>query len=154
NEVGEGPWMNIKTEVETNSRIPFAHSKSLLSDEIYKSCKDIFHEDYLNVDHNNSLCVHDLQVVAKDVTIVGAHIESKWMLYRCYIDAYVTTVDTFREDLKDKHFPPGNSVLFTLSPVALGRKLEDINVTWAHLEKKRTRLQLYNEVVSRIAHRA
>ncbi|GJY28155.1 peroxisomal membrane protein 13 isoform X1, partial [Tanacetum coccineum] len=36
NEVGEGPRMNIKTEVETNSRIPFAHSKALLQDEIYK----------------------------------------------------------------------------------------------------------------------
>ncbi|GJZ43301.1 hypothetical protein Tco_0590556 [Tanacetum coccineum] len=37
---------------------------------------------------------------------------------------------------------------------ALGRLLEDIHVTWAHLKKKQTRLQLYNEVVSRIAHRA
>ncbi|GKA31695.1 hypothetical protein Tco_0718000 [Tanacetum coccineum] len=36
----------------------------------------------------------------------------------------------------------------------LGWLLEDIDLTWAHLEKKRTRLQLYTEVVSRIAHRA
>ncbi|GJU57557.1 chalcone isomerase [Tanacetum coccineum] len=35
----------------------------------------------------------------------------------CYIGAYVTAVDTFREVLKDKHFPPGNSILFTSSPV-------------------------------------
>ncbi|GKE45840.1 hypothetical protein Tco_1473124, partial [Tanacetum coccineum] len=34
----------------------------------------------------------------------------------------------------------------------LGRLLEDIHVIWAHLEKKQTRLQLYTEVVSRIAH--
>nr|GFA88778.1 hypothetical protein [Tanacetum cinerariifolium] len=37
---------------------------------------------------------------------------------------------------------------------ALGRLLDDIHVTWAHLEKKRTRLQLYTKVVSIIAHRA
>ncbi|GJV75379.1 chalcone isomerase [Tanacetum coccineum] len=35
----------------------------------------------------------------------------------CYTGAYVTAVDTFREVLKDTHFPPGNSVLFTSSPV-------------------------------------
>ncbi|PWA91023.1 serine carboxypeptidase-like 1 [Artemisia annua] len=51
--------------IDYNSRIPFAHSKALLSDEIYKSCKDNCHGDYLNVDPNNSLCIHDLQVVAK-----------------------------------------------------------------------------------------
>ncbi|GJR23421.1 serine carboxypeptidase-like protein 13 [Tanacetum coccineum] len=75
NEVGEGPRMNIKGYLlgnpltdrsgDYNSRIPFAHSKALLSDEIYKSCKDNCHGDYLNVDPNNSLCVHDLKVVAK-----------------------------------------------------------------------------------------
>ncbi|GKD10621.1 hypothetical protein Tco_1190306, partial [Tanacetum coccineum] len=37
---------------------------------------------------------------------------------------------------------------------ALRRLLEDIHVTWAYLEKKRTRLQLYTKVVSRIAHKA
>nr|GEV73614.1 putative reverse transcriptase domain-containing protein [Tanacetum cinerariifolium] len=75
NEVGEGPRMNIKGYLlgnpltdrsgDYNSRIPFAHSKALLSDEIYKSCNDNCHGDYLNVEPNNSLCVHDLQVVAK-----------------------------------------------------------------------------------------
>ncbi|PWA68104.1 Chalcone--flavonone isomerase [Artemisia annua] len=35
----------------------------------------------------------------------------------CYTDAYVTAVDKFREILKDEHFPPGNSILFTSSPV-------------------------------------
>nr|GEX71895.1 ribonuclease H-like domain-containing protein [Tanacetum cinerariifolium] len=37
---------------------------------------------------------------------------------------------------------------------ALGRLMDDIHMTWAHLDKKGTRLQLYAEVVSRIAHRA
>lgn len=35
----------------------------------------------------------------------------------CYTDAYVTAVDKFHEVLKDEHFPPGNSILFTSSPV-------------------------------------
>ncbi|GJX57114.1 hypothetical protein Tco_0287011 [Tanacetum coccineum] len=43
---------------------------------------------------------------------------------------------------------------FNMRVPSLERLLEDIHVTWAHLEKKRTRLQLYTEVVSRIAHRA
>ncbi|GJY33708.1 hypothetical protein Tco_0418177 [Tanacetum coccineum] len=32
-------------------------------------------------------------------------------------------------------------------PVALGWHLEKIHMTWAHLEKKQTRLQLYTKVV-------
>ncbi|GKB40349.1 hypothetical protein Tco_0885291, partial [Tanacetum coccineum] len=34
----------------------------------------------------------------------------------------------------------------------LGWHLEDIHVTWAHLEKKRTRLQLYTKVDEENAH--
>ncbi|GJU26819.1 hypothetical protein Tco_1165440 [Tanacetum coccineum] len=36
---------------------------------------------------------------------------------------------------------------------ALGWNLEEIHMTWAHLEKKRTRLQLYTKADEEIAHR-
>ncbi|KAI3690225.1 hypothetical protein L2E82_48201 [Cichorium intybus] len=75
NEVGEGPHINIKgymlgnpltdTSGDYNSRIPFAHRMGLLSDAIYKSIEDSCHGEHLNVDPNNSLCIHYLQVVDK-----------------------------------------------------------------------------------------
>ncbi|XP_052620310.1 serine carboxypeptidase-like 10 isoform X3 [Lactuca sativa] len=75
NEVGEGPQINIKgyvignpladTNGDYNSRIPFAHRMALLSDAIYNSTKETCHGEYLNVDPNNTRCVHDLQVVDK-----------------------------------------------------------------------------------------
>ncbi|KAL7597513.1 hypothetical protein Lser_V15G22916 [Lactuca serriola] len=75
NEVGEGPHINIKgyllgnpltdTSGDYNSRIPFAHRMGLLSDAIYKSTEENCYGEHLNVDPNNSLCIHDLQVVDK-----------------------------------------------------------------------------------------
>ncbi|XP_076954870.1 serine carboxypeptidase-like 13 isoform X2 [Bidens hawaiensis] len=75
NEVGEGSHLNIKgyllgnpltdTSGDYNSRIPFAHRMALLSDAIYKSVKENCNEEYLKIDPNNSLCIHDLQVVDK-----------------------------------------------------------------------------------------
>ncbi|KAI3815292.1 hypothetical protein L1987_14954 [Smallanthus sonchifolius] len=50
-----------------NSRIQFAHYMALLPDEIYESTKEHCHGDYFNVDPNNSLCIHDLQVVDKSL---------------------------------------------------------------------------------------
>nr|GEV65652.1 putative reverse transcriptase domain-containing protein [Tanacetum cinerariifolium] len=38
--------------------------------------------------------------------------------------------------------------------IALGRLLEDIHVTWAHLEKKRSRLQLYTKSLEEYAYNA
>ncbi|KAJ0836155.1 putative peptidase S10, serine carboxypeptidase, alpha/Beta hydrolase [Helianthus annuus] len=81
-EVGEWPQINIEgymlgnplTDLtnDYNSRIPFAHRMALLSDEIYKSVKENCHGDYLNVDPNNIMCIHDLQVYLK--RIKGVHI--------------------------------------------------------------------------------
>ncbi|GKE77862.1 copia protein [Tanacetum coccineum] len=44
--------------------------------------------------------------------------------------------------------------LYQMDVKTFRKLLEEIHVTCAHLEKKRTRLQLYTEVVSRITHRA
>ncbi|KAL7597519.1 hypothetical protein Lser_V15G22918 [Lactuca serriola] len=75
NEVGEWPQINIKgyvlgnpltdTSGEYNSRIPFAHRMALLSDSIYKLTEDNCQGEHLNVDPNNTLCIHYLQVVDK-----------------------------------------------------------------------------------------
>ncbi|CAH1434371.1 unnamed protein product, partial [Lactuca virosa] len=75
NEIGEEPHININgyvignpvtdTSAEYNLRIPFAHRLALLSNTIYKSTKRNCRGEYLNVDSNNSLCVHDLNVVDK-----------------------------------------------------------------------------------------
>ncbi|KAI3690226.1 hypothetical protein L2E82_48202 [Cichorium intybus] len=75
NEVGEGPFINIKgyvlgnpltnTSGDNNSKVPFAHRVGLLSDAIYKSTKKNCHGEYSNVDPNNTLCIHDLDVVDK-----------------------------------------------------------------------------------------
>ncbi|GJS80406.1 retrovirus-related pol polyprotein from transposon TNT 1-94 [Tanacetum coccineum] len=67
------------------------------------------------------------------------------------MEEYMTkTQEDYRSGVTRQKFD--KDAIFELK--ALGRLLEDIHVTWAHLEKKHTRLQLYTEVVSRIAHRA
>uniref|UniRef100_A0A5B6ZMZ1 Putative serine carboxypeptidase-like 18 n=1 Tax=Davidia involucrata TaxID=16924 RepID=A0A5B6ZMZ1_DAVIN len=73
NEAGLEPFMNIKgyslgnpytnSTGDLNSRIPFAHRVSLLSDELYESTKENCNGNYMEVDPNNALCVDDLQVV-------------------------------------------------------------------------------------------
>ncbi|XP_048337208.2 serine carboxypeptidase-like 1 [Ziziphus jujuba] len=73
NDDERGPPMNLKgyllgnpvTDIhkDKNTRIPFAHLKSLLSDELYEATKIHCKEEYLHVDPNNALCINDLQVV-------------------------------------------------------------------------------------------
>ncbi|CAH1435063.1 unnamed protein product [Lactuca virosa] len=75
NEVGEMPKINIKgyllgnplTDIngDYNSKIPYAYRMALLSDAIYKSTQENCHGEYFNVDPNNTLCMHYLQVVHK-----------------------------------------------------------------------------------------
>ncbi|KDP44532.1 hypothetical protein JCGZ_16365 [Jatropha curcas] len=47
--------------IDDNSRIPFIHRVSLISDEYYENAKLYCNGDYLNVDSNNTLCVTALQ---------------------------------------------------------------------------------------------
>ncbi|GKD82428.1 hypothetical protein Tco_1349267, partial [Tanacetum coccineum] len=57
--------------------------------------------------------------------------------------------------LEDKQIPSVrvfDEVLFYTLFRAFGKLLEEIHVTWAHLEKKRTRLQLYTKVDKENAH--
>ncbi|KAI3803760.1 hypothetical protein L1987_31922 [Smallanthus sonchifolius] len=100
NEVGEGRPVNIKgyllgnpftdTSGDYNSRIRFAHRIALLSDAIYKSVKKNCNGEYLKIDPNNSLCIHDLQVVDKCIGRIRiAHI----------LEPYCETSNTFKSDL-------------------------------------------------------
>ncbi|KAA8536290.1 hypothetical protein F0562_028768 [Nyssa sinensis] len=75
NEVGYEPRMNLKgyllgnpvtnSHDDINSRIPYAHRVSLISDEIYESTKRNCYGEYINIDPKNALCANDLQVVSE-----------------------------------------------------------------------------------------
>uniref|UniRef100_A0A2N9ERD1 Serine carboxypeptidase-like 18 n=1 Tax=Fagus sylvatica TaxID=28930 RepID=A0A2N9ERD1_FAGSY len=72
NEIGREPLMNIKgyvignpvtnTNVDLNARVPFAHLKALISDELYESTKENCKGQYRNVDPSNAPCVDDLSI--------------------------------------------------------------------------------------------
>ncbi|KAJ9705304.1 hypothetical protein PVL29_003380 [Vitis rotundifolia] len=49
--------------IDDNSRIPYAHRVSLISDGLYKAAKETCNGDYGNVDINNTLCVETLQTI-------------------------------------------------------------------------------------------
>ncbi|KAA8536287.1 hypothetical protein F0562_028765 [Nyssa sinensis] len=84
-EAGLEPSMNIKGYLlgnpytnktgDLNSRVPFAHRVSLLSDELYKSTKENCKGNYVEVDTDNALCVNDLQQVEQvsKTTIFAFH---------------------------------------------------------------------------------
>nr|POE52783.1 serine carboxypeptidase-like 1 [Quercus suber] len=72
NEIGQELRMNLKgyvignpltnTNDDLNARIPFAHLKTLISDELYESTKNNCKGEYRNVDPNNAACVDDLGI--------------------------------------------------------------------------------------------
>ncbi|XP_062176462.1 serine carboxypeptidase-like 18 [Alnus glutinosa] len=75
NEDGRKPAMNLQGYVlgdpttvphdDYNSRISFAHRKTLISDELYESIKTNCNGEYINVDPNNTACINDLNAVTK-----------------------------------------------------------------------------------------
>ncbi|XP_059445738.1 serine carboxypeptidase-like 18 isoform X2 [Corylus avellana] len=66
NEAGRKPAMNLQGYVlgdpttvphdDYNSRIPFAHRKTLISDELYESIKTNCNGEYINIDPTNTPC--------------------------------------------------------------------------------------------------
>ncbi|KAM3742675.1 hypothetical protein ACB098_07G085800 [Castanea mollissima] len=72
NEASREPRMNIKGYVlgnpltsahaDFNARIPFAHLKTLISDELCESTKKDCNGEYIAVDPSNAACVDDLKV--------------------------------------------------------------------------------------------
>ncbi|GJU82354.1 hypothetical protein Tco_1084366 [Tanacetum coccineum] len=65
------------------------------------------------------------------------------ILYQAYGNLYAMTG---RKSylLEDKQIPSVG--VFDEVYFLFGRNLEELHVTWAHLEKKRTRLQTYNNI--------
>lgn len=73
NEAGLEPKMNLKGYVlgnpltnynsDLNSRVPFAHLKGLISNELYESAKTDCNGKYLNVNESNADCVDDIKAV-------------------------------------------------------------------------------------------
>ncbi|KAE8056750.1 hypothetical protein FH972_013493 [Carpinus fangiana] len=56
---------NPKTDsfIDENSRIPFAHRLTLISDELYESTKESCNGNFVNVDESNVQCVSDIQAI-------------------------------------------------------------------------------------------
>ncbi|KAB1204248.1 Serine carboxypeptidase-like 18 [Morella rubra] len=56
---------NPKTDdfIDDNSRIPFAHRLTLISDELYESVEESCSGDYVNVDESNVQCVADIEAI-------------------------------------------------------------------------------------------
>ncbi|XP_059460990.1 serine carboxypeptidase-like 13 [Corylus avellana] len=56
---------NPKTDsfIDENSRIPFAHRLTLISDELYESAKESCNGNFVNVDESNVQCVSDIQAI-------------------------------------------------------------------------------------------
>uniref|UniRef100_A0A2N9IW73 Serine carboxypeptidase-like 18 n=1 Tax=Fagus sylvatica TaxID=28930 RepID=A0A2N9IW73_FAGSY len=56
---------NPKTDdfIDDNSRVPFAHRLTLISDELYESALESCNADFVNVDESNVECVTDLQTI-------------------------------------------------------------------------------------------
>ncbi|KAI6678195.1 hypothetical protein NL676_038991 [Syzygium grande] len=73
NKAGLEPEMNLEGYMlgnpltmeysDLNSRVPFAHLKGLISDELYESAKIDCNGDYINVNESNADCVDDLKAV-------------------------------------------------------------------------------------------
>ncbi|KAI6678196.1 hypothetical protein NL676_038992 [Syzygium grande] len=73
NKAGLQPEMNLEGYMlgnpltreysDLNSRVPFAHLKGLISDELYESAKIDCNGDYINVNESNADCVDDLKAV-------------------------------------------------------------------------------------------
>ncbi|XP_073266702.1 serine carboxypeptidase-like 18 isoform X2 [Populus alba] len=73
NEVGHQPTMNLKGyvlgnprtdyEIESNSIVPFAHLKALISDKLYESFMKNCKGEYLNPDQSNASCMEDILAI-------------------------------------------------------------------------------------------
>eukprot|EP00261_Vitis_vinifera_P024520 XP_010656846.1 PREDICTED: serine carboxypeptidase-like 13 isoform X1 [Vitis vinifera] len=53
------------TDNDVNSRIPFAHRLTLISDELYESAKTSCNGDYVTVNASNEQCVADMEAISK-----------------------------------------------------------------------------------------
>lgn len=73
NKVGRQPTMNLKGyvlgnpvtdyEIDTNSIVPFAHLKALISDKLYESFMKNCKGEYLNPDQSNASCMEDILAI-------------------------------------------------------------------------------------------
>ncbi|KAL3730239.1 hypothetical protein ACJRO7_027272 [Eucalyptus globulus] len=57
------PVTNVNSDL--NSRVPFAHLKAIISDELYESANTNCIGNYINVNESNAACVDDLKVVTE-----------------------------------------------------------------------------------------
>ncbi|KAF2294372.1 hypothetical protein GH714_009792 [Hevea brasiliensis] len=94
NAAGLEPIVNLKglslgcphtdTIIETNSKIPFAHRLTLISDAMYESAKDSCNHTYADVDPTNTECVEALDAITENFQYLLSDI---WTNYRSVQDA-------------------------------------------------------------------
>ncbi|KDP35358.1 hypothetical protein JCGZ_10342 [Jatropha curcas] len=73
NEDGTSPTMNLKgyvlgnpktdSFIDDNSRVPFVHRLTLISDELYETTKEDCAGDYVNINASNTACVSDINAI-------------------------------------------------------------------------------------------
>ncbi|CAK7330203.1 unnamed protein product [Dovyalis caffra] len=73
NKLGHQPIMNLKgyvlgnpetdDEIDTNSVVPFAHRKALISDKLYESFEKNCKGEYLNPNQSNASCMEDILAI-------------------------------------------------------------------------------------------
>ncbi|KAF8085540.1 hypothetical protein N665_0664s0008 [Sinapis alba] len=84
-------------EIDCNSRIPFAHEKSLISDELYESLERICEGKYINVDPGNTECLKLLEEYNKCTKTVNPYLISEPLCETetpdCYIYRYLLASD-------------------------------------------------------------
>ncbi|RVW59511.1 Serine carboxypeptidase-like 17 [Vitis vinifera] len=62
------------TDNDVNSRIPFAHRLTLISDELYESAKTSCNGDYVTVNASNEQCVADMEAIRDKRPLVRCNI--------------------------------------------------------------------------------
>ncbi|XVF44791.1 hypothetical protein PTKIN_Ptkin02bG0152400 [Pterospermum kingtungense] len=77
NEAGNYPYINLlgiiggsphtDSDLEANSKIPFAYDMALISDSLYEAAKSNCEGNYIDVDESNTACVEDLLAINKCV---------------------------------------------------------------------------------------
>ncbi|XP_048231658.1 serine carboxypeptidase-like 18 isoform X2 [Ricinus communis] len=73
NDKGNKPQMNLKgfvlgnpvthLDIDLNSRIPYAHQKGIIPDNLYKATKENCKGEYRHPDRRNEMCINNLQAV-------------------------------------------------------------------------------------------
>ncbi|XP_042962653.1 serine carboxypeptidase-like 13 [Carya illinoinensis] len=95
NEAGSVPLINLKgyvlespmtdTFTDSNSKVPFAHRLTLISDQLYESAKTSCNSNFVNVDSSNYQCSSDIDAIdawlfpeSNEESLLESHNSAPW----------------------------------------------------------------------------